>query len=144
MEALILDAAPFLTSTLAVEPASLALVLFGGVIFRIRSEGNSTLQHGKQSFTVILLFAWSCTCCEPSSSPLHHWPSPLPRPQSAVLRVALQSVIMTVTVVKTVIASVGCPTEWAACYFSFPLNLLVITWQVVGYCEKFSFKLNED
>ena len=37
MEALILDAAPFLMSVFAVELAGLALVLFGNEIFGIRS-----------------------------------------------------------------------------------------------------------
>ena len=37
MEALILGSAPFLTSTLAVEPAGLALALFESVIIGIRS-----------------------------------------------------------------------------------------------------------
>ena len=46
MEALILDAAPFFTSTLAVEPAGLALVFFGGGSFGIKSVWNRTLQHG--------------------------------------------------------------------------------------------------
>jgi len=47
MEALILDAAPFLTCVVL---AGSALVLFGSVIFGIRSIRNITLKHGKHLF----------------------------------------------------------------------------------------------
>jgi len=49
-EALVLHAAPFLISSLAIEPARLALVFFGNAISGIRSVCNRTLQHGKQFF----------------------------------------------------------------------------------------------